>query len=61
MLDLSEPVFSLGGAVLGVMASHPMVPTVFMSHAHSAGPLRLAQVRQRTPAYNLRLAARQEL
>ena len=31
VLDLSEPVFNLGGAVLGVMASHPMVPTVFMS------------------------------
>ena len=30
-LDLSEPVFNLGGAVPGVMASHPMVPTVFTS------------------------------
>ena len=30
-LGLSEPVFNLGGVVLGVMASHPMVPTVFTS------------------------------
>ena len=30
-LGLSEPVFNIGGAVLGVMASHPMLPTVFSS------------------------------
>jgi hypothetical protein len=39
VLDLSEPVFSLGGAVLGVMASHPMVPTVFMSTPTPLDPL----------------------